>query len=222
MTNPSLTGIILAGGKSTRFKSPKYLAKIGDKSLLEIAIAKLEPLCEEIIVVSKDKSTLSSRATARDLGSHRQYFIIGPEIPRRFTPRNDKVRNITEKEKTYHPLIGIKEGLRASYNDANVVLACDMPFVSAKMILGLTNSKAEVCLYRYQGRIEPLIGFYRKSCLGKIAAYRELPIIKVLEKCNLSYIDVDGERIDFFNINTKEDLIEAQKIAQRNPQLLGN
>lgn len=220
MTNLSLTGIILAGGKSSRFKSPKYLATIKDKSLLEIAISKLEPLCSEIIVVSKDNlGSLPLEGGGFGVGA---LFDDHPPLNPLPLREGKKIENIIEKDKAHHPLIGIREGLEASHNEDNIVLACDMPFISSKTILALINSKAEVCLYRHQGKIEPLVGFYRKSCLGKIAPFKSTSIVNAIAKCNIDYINVEDEWLDFFNINTREDLIEAEKIAQGNPQLLGN
>ena len=189
MNNKKLTGIILAGGKSSRFKSPKYLAKLGGQTLLETAISKLKPLCDELIVVSKEKIDI-------------------------------KVKNVVETDKDFHPLIGIKEGLKESSNEDNLVMASDMPFVSKEMFLSLLKSKAEVCVYRYKGRVEPLLGLYRKSCLPSIAGFKDKRVIEVLEKCDSQYIDEQDDNLVFFNINTKEDLDEAERIVKDDPEIL--
>ncbi len=187
----NVTGIILCGGKSRRFKSPKYQAKINEKTLLEIAIEKLKPLCDELIVVSKEKLDIQAK-------------------------------NIIEKDSDYHPLIGITEGLKASSNDANLVVACDMPFVSKKVLAPLLKSKADIIIYRYKGKAEPLLGMYRKSCLQNIADFKDKRIIDVIEECDFQYIDEENDNLAFMNINTKEDLDEARKIAGDNPEILSN
>ena len=193
MSTKSLTGIILAGGKSSRLGYPKYKAELNSKTLLDIAISKLEFICQEIIVVSKE-------------------------------PLKTSKKNVVEKDSRFHPLVGITEGLRASQNNANIILACDMPFVSSKLIGQLINTQADICLYRFKGRLEPLFGFYRKTCLEKINTQFDINsrLLDMLSKSNLEYIDIGDDCPDFFNINTKKDLIEAQKRARSNPELLSN
>ena len=48
-----ILGAVLAGGKSTRFGSDKALAKLGARTLIEHAIAGLQPCCDEVIVVGR-------------------------------------------------------------------------------------------------------------------------------------------------------------------------
>ena len=51
------TGIVLAGGKSSRMGRNKALIGLGNKTLLEHAIDKLLPFCSEIIISSNDMLT---------------------------------------------------------------------------------------------------------------------------------------------------------------------
>ena len=200
-----ITGIILAGGKSSRLGYPKYEVILNGKNLLEIAISKLQTICQQIIVVSKDSEIATLPTVAR----------------------NDAVSSVIEQSKEFHPLIGITEGLKSSSNEANIILACDMPFVRPETLAALIDCPAEICLYRYKGRAEPLLGFYKKSCLTKIehesrGTSREARLIDILSKCNLEYIDIADECPDFLNINTEEDLIDAEKRVRSDPKLLGN
>ena len=48
----SLTGIILAGGRSTRMGEEKPLVEVNGIRLIEHAIATLEPLCDSLLVSS--------------------------------------------------------------------------------------------------------------------------------------------------------------------------
>ena len=53
----NISCIILAGGKSTRLGHDKVLERIGNTSLLEQVISRIEPLTKEIIVVtSKERA----------------------------------------------------------------------------------------------------------------------------------------------------------------------
>ena len=48
-------GIVLAGGLSRRFGSPKAFAKLGDRYFYEIAKTALEVHCDEVIVVTRQE-----------------------------------------------------------------------------------------------------------------------------------------------------------------------
>jgi len=53
-----LTGVLLVGGASTRFGSPKALARIGDETLAERAWRTLGDACDERIAVGKGDEEL--------------------------------------------------------------------------------------------------------------------------------------------------------------------
>ncbi len=49
-----ILGAVLAGGQSTRFGSDKALAEYGGQSLLALAVARLSPWCEKVVVVGRE------------------------------------------------------------------------------------------------------------------------------------------------------------------------
>ncbi len=55
MIENNILGIILAGGKSSRFGEDKSIAKLGDKTLLDHTINKIEKEFTEILVISNNK-----------------------------------------------------------------------------------------------------------------------------------------------------------------------
>ena len=55
MIENNILGIILAGGKSSRFGEDKSIAKLGDKTLLDHTINKIEKEFSEILVISNNK-----------------------------------------------------------------------------------------------------------------------------------------------------------------------
>ena len=55
MIENNILGIILAGGKSSRFGEDKSIAKLGDKTLLDHTISKTENEFTEILVISNNK-----------------------------------------------------------------------------------------------------------------------------------------------------------------------
>ena len=49
-------GAVLAGGQSTRFGSDKALAQLGGSSLIDTAVASLQLICEEVVVVGREST----------------------------------------------------------------------------------------------------------------------------------------------------------------------
>lgn len=48
---PVLVGYVLAGGRSSRMGQDKAAMRLGGATLLELAVAKLRPVCQEVVVV---------------------------------------------------------------------------------------------------------------------------------------------------------------------------
>ena len=107
MANRGLTGILLVGGASTRFGSPKALARLGDETLAERAWRTLGEACDERIAVGK----------AGEL-----------ELP---FPVHDDASEVRAA------LAGIVAGLRAARHDRVVVLPVDLPLVRPETLRAL-------------------------------------------------------------------------------------
>jgi molybdopterin-guanine dinucleotide biosynthesis protein A len=114
VAHPRLTGVLLVGGASTRFGSPKALARFGDETLAERAWRTLGEACDERLAVGKTEDGLELPFPLRDDGS--------------------EVRA---------PLAGVVAGLRASPTDVAVVLPVDTPFVTPDLLRALTSACAD-------------------------------------------------------------------------------
>ena len=101
MAHHGLTGILLVGGASTRFGSPKSLAKLGGRTLAEIVWERLGDACDERIAVGK-RGELS--------------------LPFDIVDDGDDVRA---------PIVGVVAGLRAATNDRCVVVPVDCAWLSS-------------------------------------------------------------------------------------------
>jgi molybdopterin-guanine dinucleotide biosynthesis protein A len=112
----SLTGVLLVGGASTRFGSPKALAELDGRTLAEIGWDTLA-FCDERIAVGK----------AAD----------GLELP--FSVLDD----CTEVRA---PIAGVVAGLRAAANDLCVVLPVDTPRVGPSELRALADACADVAI----------------------------------------------------------------------------
>jgi len=96
-----LTGILLVGGASTRFGSPKALARIGGRTLAELAWQTLA-FCDERLAVGKSADGLELPFPVIDDGS----------VARA-------------------PIAGVVAGLRAARHEVSVVLPVDTPRMDA-------------------------------------------------------------------------------------------
>lgn len=101
MADRGLTGVLLVGGASRRFGSPKALARIGGETLAERAWRLLGEACEERIAVGKVSD--------------------GLELPFPLLDDGTEVRA---------PIAGVVAGLRAARYEVCVFLPVDSPLIT--------------------------------------------------------------------------------------------
>ena len=54
MSENNILGVVLAGGKSKRFGDDKTTAKLGEKTLLDHTVEKIEKKFDEILIISNN------------------------------------------------------------------------------------------------------------------------------------------------------------------------
>jgi molybdopterin-guanine dinucleotide biosynthesis protein A len=119
VADPRLTGVLLVGGASRRFGSPKALARLDGETLAERGWRVLGEACDERLAVGK----------ARD----------GLELPFPLLDDGTEVR---------HPAAGIAAALRAAANDVCVVLPVDCAAMTAEALEALGAACAEAAVPR--------------------------------------------------------------------------
>ena len=77
MARPRLTGVLLVGGASTRFGSPKALARVGDETLAERAWRTLGEACDTRIAVGKRADQLALPFPVLDDGTDTRAALAG-------------------------------------------------------------------------------------------------------------------------------------------------
>ena len=115
MARPELTGILLVGGASTRFGSPKALARLGGETLAERGWRTLGEVCEHRLAVGKSSEAL--------------------ELPFPVLDDGNDVRA---------PIVGLVAGLEAAPTDLCVVLPVDCPLVTPELLLELADACRDV------------------------------------------------------------------------------
>jgi molybdopterin-guanine dinucleotide biosynthesis protein A len=113
----ALTGVLLVGGASTRFGSPKALARLDGETLADRAWRLLGEACDERIAVGK-------RAD-------------GLELPFDLLDDGTAVRA---------PIAGVVAGLRAAQHDVAVVIPVDVPLLTAAALHELAAACRDVAM----------------------------------------------------------------------------
>ncbi len=184
--NESISVIILAGGRSSRMKQEKGLVPFRGKTLVEHVISAAGFVASQIMIIS----------------SHPAYRRFG--IP-----------CIEDDLKAKGPLGGIYTGLTHSDTRKNLLLGCDTPFLSERLLkeLILHCGEEEVLLTEHRGKAEPLCSVYDRSCITHIRSQIEqdqLKITDALAGLKTRVISFDNEDWflgnEFANINSMEEL----------------
>jgi molybdopterin-guanine dinucleotide biosynthesis protein A len=108
VARPELTGVLLVGGASSRFGSPKALAHLNGERLAEHAWRLLGEACAERLAVGKAADALELPFEVLDDGTE-----------------------------TRAALAGIVAGLRAATTEVSVIVPVDMPRLTPELLLGL-------------------------------------------------------------------------------------
>jgi molybdenum cofactor guanylyltransferase len=112
-----LTGVLLVGGASRRFGSPKALARLDGETLAERAWRILGEACDERIAVGK----------------------MADRLPLPFPLVDDSTE-------VRAPLAGVVAGLRSAQTDVCVFLPVDTPFATPLLLRALAEACAEAAV----------------------------------------------------------------------------
>lgn len=227
MASLPVTGILLAGGQSSRMGSDKAWLEFEGKPIIEHVINRVRPLCSELYIVAND------RVAYEPLGLP----IISDVFPGK------------------GPLGGLYSGLLAAPRHHCLAVACDMPFLNVSLIeymMSLAPSY-DVVIPRAKdpsGRtphtlvpgkgffeknprfrnlpsakqrdLHPMHAVYSKECLASIKRHMEegdLRLIAFIQDLNIRIVEqsevdkYDPAHLSFYNVNTPDDLAKALSLA---------
>jgi molybdopterin-guanine dinucleotide biosynthesis protein A len=122
------------------------------------------------------------------------------------------------------PLAGIATALSATHLPWNLIVACDLPYLSANWVDWLLSralcSHAEAVVPRTERGIEPLAAVYRRECGARIAAALAYGVRKVSDPIETLGVEsvyprewrhADSDGLVLRNMNAPEDYEEARK-----------
>lgn len=180
-----LVGILLAGGMSRRFGSPKAFAEIGDERFYERAYRALDQVCDHVVIISR------------------------PELARDFPSEYDIITDLEELAGK-GPLAGILTGMTARPAEKYLVLPCDMPFIGGAetaKLLALADGSTDIAAVHNATEKIPLFSIWNssvKELLQKDLAAGQLRVMKFMEKVATEWIDssrIHENPLVFRNIN---------------------
>lgn len=203
-----LSAAALAGGKSRRMGTDKALLPIvaGGPPMLAVVLERLGALADEVMVVATDRE---------------RYEPFGARV----------VPDL-------HPEVGALGGIHAALTQAAfdhcLVVACDMPFLSAALLERMAREPRDYDVLiplipgksrqRGDGLVyQTLHAIYSKRCLPAIEARMangNRQVIGFFEDVRVRTIDVadvtswDPDLRSFFNANTPDALAAAARMAQ--------
>jgi len=202
MDKNKITGIVLAGGKSRRMGAEKGMLKFGGKRLIEHAIFVLEKVCDRIIIIENSDT----------------YDFLGYPVFADIIPNAG-------------PMGGIYTGLMNSETDLNLVLSCDMPFISEKTLRYLMDNTQgfDVAVpWHSAQKFEPMCAAYHKNTIAVFEEFiqnNNYKVFDIYSHLNVNKIQMSAE-LNFYkpylfdNLNSKADLKKAnQYVDEVLPQM---
>ena len=176
-----ITGVVLAGGESSRMGEDKSLMLVNEQKLIEFSIHALKPFCKEVLISSSKNG-------------HQSFSC----------------RKISDSHQKIGPIAGIQSALVHSDTDYIIILPCDSPMVKPEFVEYLISeikSDTSIIVPKYGQHLEPLFAIYHKKILPIVETQirkEDYRLTHLLELCQAKIVEVK-DRTCFVNINTPED-----------------
>ena len=177
-------GFVLAGGRSTRMGRDKALLRVGGQTLLENAI----------------RAVAAATGYGAILGPPERYAALGFPVFEDLYP-------------SLGPLGGIETALALGLADWNLIVACDMPGISAGQLRALLAQvpvewPSATCVAALgPSGPEPLCAVYHTSCLPVVRTALDRRALKMRDLLGeLRTVTVSGFALESLaNVNTPTD-----------------
>jgi molybdenum cofactor guanylyltransferase len=155
----SRAGFVLAGGRSSRMGRDKALLTVGNSTLLEVVAARVSAAAGSVMVI----------------GPPERYAFLG--LPVQADLMSD-----------CGPLAGVYTALQTSQADWNLLVACDMPNVTAGFLASLLDAAeatdATVLAPTTPAGLHPLCAVYHRRALAGVQSLLERRSYKMHDALN--------------------------------------
>lgn len=206
-----LSAAILAGGQARRYGGRDKSALVVDgRAIRDRQLAELATIAGDILIVG----TSGAPRQGSDLGLTRNAV-------ERSDPGLIPIRAVADRVPGRGPLGGLHTALLESAFDTTIVLACDMPYVSARLLahLAALADAADVVVPRTERGYHPLCAVYSRTCLEPVAhrlASGRLAMIDLFEDVRVRVVE-RAELVAFgdvrrllANVNSPADFRELE------------
>lgn len=206
---PTTTGLLLAGGRSSRMGQEKAVLTIGEQPMIRRVAQVLASCCDEILLALRP-------ASPADPGPERLAELCGI----------DEIRVVHDKAEDRGPVAGLAAGLAAARGEIVFAAACDLPFLRRALVRGLCaalrqNTTIDLVVPEVDGRLQPLLAAYRRTRMathyerqlerGGGSPMQDLAGIGVLVLGAAELEPWDPTLESFRNINDEADLRAARR-----------
>lgn len=196
-TDRDVSGVILAGGRSSRYGENKGFARLNGITLIERVINALQPLFKEIVLITNTPY---------------EYEHLGLAM------HEDIIKGLG-------PLGGIHTALSKINSEAGFFVACDMPALNRDLIHYMVevSGNFDVVIPCIAGKMETLHAIYSKTCLkpvkrlidsGQRQIFRFFHEVSVRCVEKEEILRFDPELISFSNINRPQELSKYEKLLR--------
>lgn len=206
--NLCLDGFVFVGGASSRMGRDKAQMILGGKRLFERAAAVLSEICKGRVSLVGDQSGHLAAGTELAVATVTDIRVAGENLPRA-------------------PIVGLYTALAKATTPWIVVLACDLPFVTADLMTkleGFCSDESDVVVpMQPDARPQPLCAFYRRERCLPVAEETlktgDLKLQRFLSRVSTRYVGFDQiagleDSAHFFlNVNRPEDYESALRIC---------
>ena len=201
MKEHNILGVILAGGKSSRFGSNKSLSNLSNSKLIEHVINKINKHFTEILIISNDSKLILDYPNIKIIKDCKEGYL--------------------------GPLVGVLSAMKyANQNNKYnwvITFPCDTPFfdetIIEKLIQKTSSKNKKIFLIKEKKQRHNIFGIWSTSLEKTLEQDLNNNFRKVdlwAYKIGCTYIEKDIKKEnEFLNINTKEDLELAERIYNK-------
>lgn len=197
-------GAVIAGGRSLRYGSPKALAHVGGKRIIDRVVDALRAVLEPVVLIAND-TELSSAV----------------ELP----ARTDVIAGLGALGGIHSALLWARETNRPGI----LAVACDMPFLQATLLARILERAADadrpdVVAPASEGPrgLEPLCAYYSTTCIAAIeqaVARDDRRVIGFHGAVHVALLPLSEvmtfgrTELLFLNVNTPQERETADRLA---------
>jgi molybdopterin-guanine dinucleotide biosynthesis protein A len=175
---PAVTGIVLAGGRSSRFGSDKLAAEVDGATLLERSIRGVAAVASDVVVV------------------------LAPDDDRSLPEIQMPIRRVADPEAFGGPLVGLRAGLDVATEPIVLAVGGDMPSMREEVLATLVRALfaagggTGAAVLATRGRLVPLPAALRTGAasdqVGRLVDDGERRLRSVFERMRTRILD-DGD-----------------------------